>query len=195
MNMKRFQTGLTLVEAVAGFLILSLSAGPARAEAPVRVLKDVERETSADLYSTGLDGFYLYVNERFAYAAWIPEGISEVVTIPDNADGLILESKDGQARLRVSGGHADFIEGGLQGAFDQALKSAGRGLINAVFINESFNAYWTLSWQKADQLFYRKFAIRDEFWFDCEIYFPVSEKAEYDEPANTVIVQSGPADG
>lgn len=195
MNVKRFSSGLVLVWAAAVFLILSLLAGPAPAEAPVRVLKDVERETSADLYSTGLDGFYLYVNERFAYAAWIPEGLSEVVTIPDNADGLILKSKDGRARLRVSGGHAEFIEGGLKGAFDQALKTAGRELISAVFINEGFNAYWTLSWRKSDHLFYRKFAVKDDFWFDCEISFPASEKAKHDESANTVIVQSGPTDG
>ena len=162
---------------------------------PVLTVKDTERGNEAALYETDMGGdspHLLYVNERYGYSALIPPAMAEAaVTIPDNGDGLILASKDGRARYRASGGMADFVEGGLKGAFEEALKNAGPDISEAVFNNNERGTAWTLFWTQGGMVHKRGFTIRDGDMFDCELSYPASEQEKYGTMTDIAVVNSG----
>ena len=168
---------------------------PGPGQKPALILKDSEQKTAVELYeiNLGVDVF-LYMNKRFGYSALIPPGMAEVVvSISSNGDGLIVASKDGKARYRVSGGRAEFVEGGLQGAFDRALKNIGPGnLLQAAFFKQMGPelSEWQLFWRQDGMIHKRRFVIKNDNLFDCELSYPADEHEKYDESTNVAVINS-----
>ncbi|MDL2216109.1 hypothetical protein LJB81_00080 [Desulfovibrio sp. OttesenSCG-928-M14] len=159
------------------------------ARSPALTLKDAEMENTVELYKTGDpsgDGFYLYVNEKYGYSAWIPSAITHVVTLPDNEDGLILSSGDGKARFRASGGLAEFLVGGIQGALDEACKG-GMG-----YVRDRGETFWVIAWQYNNMVHHRKFVLDRGSWFDFEITYPASQAEQYDPLVKRMLHHFGP---
>ena len=165
------------VFAIAALLAVTLffEPSPALALDPALTLKDGERGTTADLYPTGDNrdkGLLLYSNDRFGYSVKVPHEIfTQVVVLPDNNDGLILRSRDGQYRFRASGGFVVFedeLESSLKNA-KQHLEKDGKA--TQVFAKKGID-WWTLSWWNAQGKGSRKFMANGEVWCEVEITGP-----------------------
>jgi len=155
------------------FITLLLAASGALAFEPALTLKDKERGTEVNLYpipGKEGEGLLFYGNDRFGYSVEVPyELFSEVVTLPDNADGIILASKDGKARFRVSGGNV-MDEDTLRSAFEDAKQSVGKDFVFENLTEDS----WRLCWWDGDRFFQRKFVVNEEVWAECEVSYPSS---------------------
>ena len=156
-------------------LMLLLAASPALAQSPALTLRDSARGTIAGLYPSQDQadrGLLLYINERFEYSVKIPyEVFTEVVVIPDNGDGIILESKDRQRRFRVSGGFAI-----LDDTFATSLKNAKeyveKNVDGAQVFEKTGDGWWQLSWWNGTEKGIRKFLTNGKMWCDIEIRGP-----------------------
>ena len=193
---KLFRQSPALLLAALCFFVASHAVFPssALAQKPALTLKDTERGTAVDLYPTGDpkgEGFYLYTNEKYGYSAWIPVEITEVVTLPDNEDGLILASKDGKARYRASGGLVEFSPGGLKGAFDEAYSRHQEKSTDVLFVQNKLRAFWVISWKEEGVMHHRKFAVKGDNWFDCEFFYPASLQEKYGFVTDDVLRNSG----
>jgi len=141
-------------------------------------LKDNTTDMTVNLYPIpDREDLRFYGNQRFGYGVRVAyKFFTKIVLIPDNGDGMILESNDGKARFRVTGGFlAD--KGETSESFDRALKAIG-GEGKASYYEIRSN-YWELYWRVGDTLHMRKFTISPEgdAWGECEIY---SERPEYE---------------
>jgi hypothetical protein len=140
-------------------------------------LRDSETGNTVDLYPIpDEENLRFYGNDRFGYSLSIPHKIfTKVVVLPDNGDGMILESKDGKARFRVSGGFLIGEAGEtLYESYAEVLRNIG-GVENA-FHHDVGDDYWELFWRKGDIVYKRKFLVNgEEAWSDCEIYFEWEE--------------------
>lgn len=161
------------------------------AQEPALTLEDSERQTSVALYASaesgGPEDFYLYVNSRFSYFGYIPFELTTVVAIPDNDDGLMVASADEKATLRMSGGFAEFIPGGLEGSFNAALQDMGQEPDYSLYVDDELKKFWELEWTKEGIKHYRKLLIKEEVMSECEFSYPLSEKNKYHDMADTII--------
>ena len=160
-------------KALLSFITFLLAVSGALAFEPALTLKDKERGTEVNLYpipGKEGEGLLFYGNDRFGYSVEVPyELFSEVVTLPDNADGIILASKDGKARFRVSGGNV-MDEDTLRSAFEKAKQSVGKDFVFENLTEDS----WRLCWWDGDRFFQRKFVVNEEVWAECEVSYPSS---------------------
>ena len=191
-----FSPSSALLLAMFCFFTAALAVPPsfAMAQTPVLTLKDSDRGTLVDLYPTGDpggDGFYLYKNGKYGYSAWIPVEITQDVTLPDNEDGVILASKDGNTRFRVSGGLVEFVPGGLKGAFDETFKEHQAMITDVLFVQNELRAFWVISWKEEGMMHHRKFAVKDDNWFDCEFFYPASLQEKYGFVTDGALRNSG----
>ena len=153
------------------FVLSVLAASCALAFDPV-TLKDGKTGNTVDLYPT-VDkedkGLLFYGNNRIGYNVKVPEIFTKVVLLPDNEDGMILESEDGKAAFRVSGGFV-FDEEMLQESYLSTLESIG-GEEKAVYFGIEENS-WRITWWKGDTYHTRRFLMNgEEAWADCEISY------------------------
>ena len=152
------------------------------------ILKDSKTGMTVNLYSIPDESNLLfYGNNRVGYNVSVPHKIfTKVVLLPQNEDGMILESKDGKARFRVTGGRM-VNEGILKESYDKACKDIG-GEQKASYFDLG-NDYWQLCWWKGKTFHIRKFVIDTEknAWGDCEIYY-ITPKGEgtYDPRAEII---------
>lgn len=158
---------------------------------PAHTLLDPQTNNLVHLYPTSGDpsekNFLLYYNDQFEYTCWIPADFSQVVLLPDNGDGLILETQDGQAQLRATGGYADFLEGGLQGSFDQAQSAIVNGSItHQEYAQDEWKAYWILEGQDGDKMFVRKLIIHGDYYCELHLSYPAAQGEKYIETAAIV---------
>jgi hypothetical protein len=142
-------------------------------------LKDTETGNTVDLYPvSGEEELHFYHNDRFGYSVSVPHKIfTKVVVLPDNGDGMILESEDGKARFRVSGAYV-MVDGFLKESYDNARESiTGDWIID----DELGEDYWKLVWREEDIVYRRKFQIKgEEVWVDCEIHYEWEEGDVHD---------------
>jgi len=153
----------------------------------VITLKDDNSGNTVELYSAGDkedDELLLYVNERFGYSVKVPYKVfTSVVVIPDNEDGIILSSADGQYRFRVSGGFVMFDDN-LQTSLENAKKYVEENVDGAMVYEKSGDNWWTLSWWNGQDAGSRKFLTNGEVWCEIEITEPGQAQnapGEYDE--------------
>ncbi|MCL1985545.1 MAG: hypothetical protein FWG59_03775, partial [Betaproteobacteria bacterium] len=172
MAMKNFYAKIALLTMT---LLFAASHAHAAAVGPVLTLKDSERGTTAGLYPVGDKkdkGLLLYINERFNYSVKVPhEVLTQVVVLPDNADGIILQSKDGQYRFRASGGFVmsdDMFETSLKNAKEYVEKNAE----GARVFEKKGDGWWALSWWNGPDKGGRRFMTNGEMWCDIEITWP-----------------------
>jgi len=99
--MKNFSAKIILV-----FMALILARGAFAAGQDVTI-KDGETGMTVELYAIpNEEELFFYGNQRFGYNVSVPyKYFTEVVLLPENEDGMILESKDGTGRFRVTGGY------------------------------------------------------------------------------------------
>jgi len=149
-------------------------------------LRDENTGNTVELYYT-VDpedkSLLFYGNNRFGYNVKVPDICTKVVLLPDNEDGMILESHDGKVRFRVSGGFVT-DEGMLKETYDKALKAVGGENHADYFLLE--DDYWVLSWEEGETSYLRRFVIKgSEAWADCEISYQIPPRIEermyYDE--------------
>ena len=176
MHSIRFKTSLIVM-----FLLLLLAASCASAFDPALTLEDKERGTTVNFYplpDPEDKGLLFYGNDRFGYSLKVPvEIFTEVVMLPDNGDGIILASKDGNARFRVSGGNV-MTEDILKTSFEEAKQKAGKDISFEMLGDGA----WELSWWEDKTFFQRKFLANEEVWCECEISYPASRDEGSEEP-------------
>lgn len=171
------------------FIALLLAASCAFALDPALTLRDKERDTTVNLYPTGDDGdegLLFYFNERFGYAVKVPHKVfTEVVLLPDNGDGMILASKDGGARFRVSGGNV-MDEGELKGSFERSKKEIQEAKHALTFENLTDES-WELCWWEGKVFHQRRFLANEEVWCDCEISYPAPQDEGAEDPLEDIL--------
>jgi len=154
---------------------------------PVLTLKDSTHGTTVSLYQTGNKqdkGLLVYINERFDYSAKVPyEVFTEVVILPDNGDGITLQSNDGQYRFRASGGFAmsdDTLEISLKSAKQYVEENVDGGMV----FEKKGDGWWELSWWNGPDKGGRRYMTNGELWCECEITWPGqlhNAPGEYDD--------------
>lgn len=171
------------------FMALLLAASCALALDPALTLRDKERGTAVNLYPTGDkedEGLLFYFNERFGYAVKVPhEVFTEVVVLPDNEDGMILASKDGGARFRVSGGNV-VDEGELKASFESSKKAILEAKHLLTFENLTDES-WDLCWWEGKVFHQRRFLANEEVWCDCEISYPAPQDEGTEDPLEDIL--------
>ena len=173
---------------ILGLLVLSiLAASCAFAFDPI-TLRDGNTGNTVDLYPTWDEedeGLLFYGNNRFGYNVKVPEVFTKVILLPDNEDGMILESQDGKAVFRVSGGFV-MDEGMLRNTYDSALESIG-GEDNATYFDIGEDS-WELFWWKGDTFHSRRFLMKgEEAWSDCSISYETSRNEETYDPFDEIV--------
>jgi len=151
-------------------------------------LKDSKTGMTVTLYPIpDEENLLFYGNNRIGYNVNIPHKIfTKVVLLPQNEDGMTLESKDGKARFRVTGGRI-MNEGILKESYDKACKAIG-GEQKASYFDFG-NDYWKLCWWKGKTFYSRKFVIDTEknAWGECEIYYVTSNGEGTYDPRSEII--------
>ncbi|MCL1940376.1 MAG: right-handed parallel beta-helix repeat-containing protein [Synergistaceae bacterium] len=135
------------------------------------------------LFSEEHEGLLFYHNNRFGYSVTIPEIFTEVILLPDNEDGLILASENGEYRFRVSGGFVIF-EDELQTSMEAAKKYVEENVDGATIFEKTGDDWWELNWWNGPEKGVRKFLTDGGAWFECEITGPGQPnngRGEYDE--------------
>ena len=172
---------------VLGLLVLSILAASCSLAFEAVTLKDRKTGNTVNLYPTVDEedkGLLFYGNNRIGYSVKVPEICTKVVLLPDNEDGMILESKDGKVRFRVSGGFV-MDEGMLKESYDSALKSIG-GENKATYFDIGENS-WELTWWEGETFHSRKFLMKDEeAWSDCEISYKSVQNEEVYDPFDEI---------
>jgi len=160
-------------------LVLSVLAASCSLAAGPVTLKDGDTGNTVILYPTDDEGLLFYHNDRFGYEMRVPEIFTKVVLLPENEDGMILESEDGKAAFRTSGGFV-MIDGMLGESYDNALESIG-GEDKAVYFDIGEDS-WELTWWEGETFHRRKFLMDgEEVWGECEIsYQSVNNEAVRD---------------
>jgi len=172
---------------ITGLLVLSiLAASCAFASDPV-TLRDSNTGNTVTLvpsYKEESEDLLFYSNERFGYGVMIPIKIfTEVVLLPDNEDGVILASKNGEYRFRASGGLVVF-EDTLQTSMEAAKKYVEENVDGAMIFEKTGDDWWELSWWNGPEEGRRKFVTNGETWCECEITWPGQPhraSGEYDD--------------
>ena len=140
------------------------------------------------------DSVYRYYNEKYTYTALVSIDVAKVLLLPDNGDGFILENDDSSKRLRASAGFAEFLGSDMTSIFCEAIKKYP-SLTSAQLVQERagtgdvLESYFILSWEEADTMHYRKFEVKEEYWFDYEYSHKKSDK--YDALKDYILEESG----
>jgi len=171
---------------ILGLLVLSVLAASCSLAADPVTLKDVDTGMTVTLYPPFLEediGLFFYHNDRFGYSVRVPEIFTQVVLLPENEDGMILESEDGKHRFRASGGFVLF-EDELQTSMESAKKYVEENVDGAMIFEKTGDDWWELSWWNGPEKGVRKFMTNGESWSECEITWPGQPRnapGEYDE--------------
>ena len=142
-------------------------------------IRDGNTGNTEDLYPIpDEEELLFYGNERFGYSVNIPHKVlTEVVLLPDSGDGMILESKDGKAAFRVSGGFLTRKAGDtLFESYAETLRRVG-GVENTIH-HDAGDDYWEISWRNGNTLHMRRFLLNgEEAWSDLEMHYEWDEGA------------------
>lgn len=179
---KVFGLRLMFLALICAFAVVCMALpSDAWAQNAVLILKDKERNLEEPLFEgPSGSGCFVYKNARFNYSVHVPRDITRLVAgLPDNGDGLLLSSQDGKAKMRVSGGYAEFVEGGLQGSYENAVQEAGRQVLRKKITQNEQQQEWELVWKKDTIMHKRKFVIKGEVKADCEFSYPLADDRKY----------------
>ena len=168
--MKNFSAKIWLVFMGSIFALTAFALEPV-------TLKDNHTGMTVDLYPTDSANFLFYGNMKIGYSVIVPSMVfTEVVLLPENEDGMILESKDGTARFRVTGGYVMDDEGKLRDSFNRALSAIYEKDEHPYF--DTGDDFWQITWRESDEtLHIRKFLLKKGagVWSEFEIHYETSE--------------------
>jgi len=120
--------------------------------------------------------FKPYANGRFGYAVDLPADFKTIL-VPDNGDGVGLESADGQAKLSIWGNY--LTEGGFSQESDLRRKFETDD--GWQFTYEKRGASWaSFSGVKGDRIIYmRQIALCDEAMGNFTLEYPAAQQKRY----------------
>ena len=135
-------------------------------------LKDNFTGKTVELYPTDSDNYLFYGNMKIGYSIYVPCLVfTEVVLLPDNEDGMILGSKDGKARFRVTGGF--YMDDSMfRESFNSAVKAIEEKSGHPDF--EIGDESWEIIWREGDDMLHRRKQVMDReigAWAEVEIYY------------------------
>ena len=154
---------------ISSLLVLSILAASCSFAFNTVTLEDSNTGMTVTLYppSERDPGMLFYGNDRFGYSMYFPDFFTEVVLIPENGDGLILEAMNGYYRFRVSGGFMMF-EDQLQTSMEAAKRYIEENADEATIFEKTGDDWWELSWWNGPERGIRKFITNGEIWSECE---------------------------
>lgn len=128
--------------------------------------------------------FKPYANGRFGYAADIPSDFKTTL-MPENGDGLGLQSPDGKAKLSIWGNYV--TEGGFSQKSDLRKKFATDA--GWQFTYEKRGASWaSYSGTKGDRIIYmRQIALCDGAMGNFTLEYPARQQKRYGPVIDTMV--------
>ncbi len=131
---------------------------------------------AASIASARAESFRTYANDRFGATAEYP-GDWRSDPPPENGDGLVFRSPDGQATITISGilNIADTPE--------EAMRDEEKGYDGqTVTFHQHGRRSVIVSGTQGDKIFYRKSILvcRDQIWNHVYLEYPAARKTEYD---------------
>lgn len=131
------------------------------------------------------DGYYIYVNSRFAYLLDIPKEFNYVINIPGNNDGIAVASIKSNAVLQTNGHYLGTESG--RDRYDNQIRRLGE---KVVYSSWQLN-YYVISWIEpgdslthGDLIYYQKVFFDEEYYNQFTIKYPVTKKAYFDSIVN-----------
>jgi serine/threonine-protein kinase len=122
------------------------------------------------------ESFQVYSNPRFGATAEVPSDW-RADPPPENGDGLVFRSPDGQASITISGvlNIADSVAEAMK---TEEQPSEGE----TITYHQHGRRMVVVSGLRGDKIFYRKSLLvcRDQIWNHLWLEYPVAQKAEYD---------------
>jgi hypothetical protein len=127
-------------------------------------------------YPAGADDFRLYSNPRFGASAEAPSNW-RAEPPPENGDGQIFRSPDGQASITVSG-VLNIAATPEEAMREEEQPQQGERI---TYMNQSRRMV-VVSGLDGDKIFYRKSILvcGDQIWNHLSIEYPAARKADYD---------------
>jgi hypothetical protein len=122
------------------------------------------------------DDFRLYSNPRFGATAEIPSDW-RADPPPENGDGQVFKSKDGQASIIVSG----ILN--IDATPEEAMRDEEQpGAGEKITYKSRGRRVVVLSGLRGDKIFYRKSILvcRDQIWNHLSVEYPAARKVEFD---------------
>jgi hypothetical protein len=154
------------------------------------IFTDEETGMTAQFYpGTDKENMLFYHNNRFGYSLFVPKVFTKVVLLPENEDGITLETEDGQYRFRTSGGHI-MIDDQFAETFENAKTDIKENVDGAMIFEKTGSDWWQLTWWNGPEKGWRKWTTNGEVWSDCEITGPGQLRnapGEYDELFDSVM--------
>lgn len=137
---------------------------------------------------------YVYHNEKYTYSALVPADVTKIVLLPDNGDGFILENDDSSRSLRASAGFAEFMEDDMLSFYIKTIKkhpslTSARLVQERAGTSDVLESHFILSWEESDTIHYRKFEVKEGFWFDYE--YSEQKSNNYDALKDLMLEESG----
>ena len=166
------------------FIMLVIAASAALASDPV-ALMDSENGKTVELYpDEEHKGFLYYYNDLYNYSVMVPDIFTVAVNLLNDEDKtIILESNDGKARFRVSGGYSNGKKL-MAESYIGVLQSIGG--VDKTSYHDVGDDYWEMNWRDGETYHKRKFLTRNDYWCDCEISYVTSKNKEAEDPFDDI---------
>jgi hypothetical protein len=127
-----------------------------------------------DFDRSNLLGYTAYTNRRFGFKIDFPSSFT-VKEVPDNGDGVNLDSSDGKAHLMVAGGNNNGAT--LEEYFEGAIKR-----IKGTIVYKTMKDNWAvISWKEGGDIYYSKIFSGSRSNNSFIFYYPENQKEIYDQ--------------
>jgi hypothetical protein len=131
---------------------------------------------AASIASARAESFRTYANPRFGATAEYPADW-RYDPPPENGDGLVFRSPDGEAKVIISG----ILN--IADTPDRAMRDEEKGYEGQTVTFHQQGRRWVIvSGTQGDKIFYRKSILvcQDQMWNIVYLEYPAARKAEYD---------------
>ena len=131
------------------------------------------------------EGYYKYVNPRFAYTFDVPKEFNYIVSIPGNSAGITIGATKKNAILYTSGHYLGATSG--RDSYNDSIKTLGKKVTYSSFQTNSYVVIWLEPGDgltHGDFIYYKKLLFDGKYFNQFTVGYPVAEKA-YFEPIVT----------
>lgn len=128
------------------------------------------------------NGFFRYQNAAFAYSVDVPGLFDCAVVISDNNDGIVLETRDKQARLSI---YAAIDVSEKDVAQPQTAIAALQNELGDKIVSQKTDAdFYTVIWKEGKTEFYRRIVYQNGVFFTMNMQYPSALKKQYEPMAS-----------